>query len=156
MITPPLLADFARPLLVLHALLAVVTLGSSMHLGVVGALVLLRRRAPVRILRLHARIAPVAYAATFALGLVIYPAFRVLVRGIFLDRYEPWASNAFDMKEALVLVGLPVAAAILLAGRAVDDEDARPFVAALGIALACVVLAAAVLGLVVTSVKGPA
>ena len=87
----------------MHALAAIVTLGSSAHLGVLGLMLLVNKRAPAKLIRMHARVCAVSYAITYGIGLVIYPSFRVLVRGLFLDGEAPWASNAFDMKEALVL-----------------------------------------------------
>src|ERR1700710_2777399 len=111
------LADAARTLLVVHALLAIAALGSSMHLGVLGVLLLVRKRAPTKLIRVHARVIAAVYALTFLVGLVQYPVFRVLVRGVQLDRDAPWASNAFDSKEALILVGVPIVAALFLAGR---------------------------------------
>ncbi len=155
----PFLEGLARPLLVVHALLAVATLGSSAHLAVLGVLLLWKKRAPARLVRVHARVLAAVYAATFSLGLVIYPAFRVLVRGLVLDRDAAWASNAFDFKEAIVLAGLPVVAALFFAGRRFElprDREAAPFIGALGVSAGVLVLVAAVVGLVVTSVKGPA
>jgi hypothetical protein len=152
------LADAARPLLVLHALSAMTLVGSSLHLAVLGALLLVRGRAPTKLIRVHARVAPVAFTTTFALGLIMYPAFRVLVRGVVLDRDAPWASNAFDFKEALVLVGIPIALAIFAAGRRFElprDASSTTLLGVLGIALGAIVLVAVILGIIVTSVKGP-
>ncbi|HEY4219870.1 MAG TPA: hypothetical protein VGO62_00975 [Myxococcota bacterium] len=157
---PPFaLADAARTLLVVHALLAIATLGSSMHLGVLGVLLLVKKRAPTKLIRVHARVLAAGYGLTFLLGLVQYPVFRVLVRGVQLDRDAPWASNMFDSKEAFLLVGVPIVMALFLAGRRFElprDRQALPFVGALGIAVAAIVLFASVAGLVVTSVRGPA
>ena len=42
------------------------------------------------------------------LGMVLYPAYRVEVRGRYLDHVAPWATNTFDIKENLALVALPL------------------------------------------------
>lgn len=118
--SPPSVFLFAwgRPLLVLHALSALVLGGASVHQAVV-ALRLLRRKPSARLLRwarLFSRIALCAYIAVMALGALIYPRYRYFVRGLFLDREAPWASNLFDFKENLATIGLPFAvAAVLLA-----------------------------------------
>ena len=154
----PVLADAARALLVTHAISAIVTAGSSAHLGVLGLLLLRRGAAPAKLVRMHVRITTVGYALTFMLGSLAYPAFRILIRGYYLDRYEPWASNAFDMKEAFLLLGIPVVAGIAIVGRSFElprDRPAALLLGVLGTAIALIVVTAAVLGIVVTSVKGP-
>ena len=154
----PFLEDAARVLLVVHALAAIVTLGSSGHLGVLGVLLLVRKRAPAGLIRMHAKVCALAYGVTYGVGLLIYPSFRVLVRGLFLDRYEPWASNLFDFKENLAALGLPFALALFFLGRrlrAMPERATALFFAVGSVSLAALCIVVAVSGLVVTSVKGP-
>ena len=65
--TPP------RPLLILHAVLAVAMAGSSIHLGVIGVLLLAPCRAPMKLVRTHSKVVFMLYVATFVLGSIIYP-----------------------------------------------------------------------------------
>jgi uncharacterized membrane protein len=120
--SPPevFLAGLGRPLLVLHAIAALVLCGASVHQAVYG-LRLLRRKPSARLLylaRLFSRISLAAYVATMGLGALIYPRYRVWVRGLYLDREAPWASNLFDFKENLATIGLPFAlSAVILAAQ---------------------------------------
>lgn len=54
----------------------------------------------------------VAYAATFALGAVVYPSYRYHVRGLYLDRYAPFYFGLFDVKEVFAALALVVALAL--------------------------------------------
>ncbi len=56
-----------------------------------------------------------AYLATFTLGTLIYPTFRVRVRAELLDKTYPWATGLFEIKEhAASIVLIPVLAIFLL------------------------------------------
>lgn len=104
-------------MLILHALVAVVLGGSSVHQAVL-AVTMLRGRVPrLRLVRLYAIVACAAYLLTFLSGALLYPRYRYFVRGLYLDRHAPWASNLFDFKENLATLGLPLAVgALLLSG----------------------------------------
>ena len=175
MANPPsvFLVGLGRPLLVLHAIAALVLCGSSVHQAVY-ALQLLRRRVSAR--RLHlaqrfSRIVLLAYVAVMGLGALLYPRYRYFVRGLFLDREAPWASNLFDFKENLATLGLPFAVAAVILARQLSirhqrtadlDTHGNPslqprlirvyVVFALGTAL--VAIFNALSGLLVTSVRG--
>ncbi len=175
MSSPPsvFLAGLGRPLLVLHAIAALVLCGASIHQVVYG-LRLLRRRPSARLLRLarlFSRIVLLAYVAVMGLGALLYPRYRYFVRGLFLDREAPWASNLFDFKENLATIGLPFAlAAVILAARlgrvpvlraddSLTDSDSLQhklirlyLMFALG--TATVAVFNAISGLLVTSVRG--
>lgn len=152
----PLFDSIARPLVVFHALGAFVLVGASVHLAVVAAKS--ARGGPIRlaVIRVYARLIGASYALTFGLGLAAYPAYRYRVRGLFLDRYEPWASNLFDIKEGFAAFGLPLAIALFAVPSQLDAEDRRvmPLLATLSVALGVLVVVSMVLGLVVTTVKG--
>ena len=151
------LESAARPLLVLHALVAAAALGASTHLAVTSV-GLLRGRAQLgRVARIHSQVIGLTFVAAFALGLLVYPTYRYYVRGLYLDRYAPWASNLFDIKENLAALALPLALALLAVGRRAEtggDRAAVRLVAFLGLALWALTAFAVVSGLVITSVKG--
>lgn len=108
-VTPLFLQSLALWLLVLHSMAAVVACGSSVHLAV-GSLRLLRgKTVRPRSLRIHAATTLAAYVCCGIVGALLYPRYRVLVRGLFLDRCAPWAANLFDFKENLATLGLPMA-----------------------------------------------
>ena len=144
-------------LLVLHALTAVLLLGATTH----NALLVVRypfrgvRRAALE--RLYVRVQVVAYLATFALGAMLYPSYRVYTRGAVFDHHAPWASNLFDIKENLAALGLPALLAYFaLSLRAHPSEHPRwtPLYVGLGLYVALVVWFDFVAGIVVVAMRG--
>jgi len=108
-----------RLLLLLHAAGAIVLVGASTHHFLI-ALGYLRGRFKVRLGRIYAITVVISYGVTFTLGALIYPAFRYLVRGLYLDRHEIWASTLFEMKENLAVLGLAISIGALILSRAMD------------------------------------
>ena len=104
-------------LIVLHALVALVLGGASVHQAVIATQALRGRPLPGRLARLYSLIALCAYLATLLSGALVYPRYRYFVRGLYLDRYAPWASNLFDFKENLATLGLPLAIGAFLVAR---------------------------------------
>jgi hypothetical protein len=147
------LGSLARPLLVLHALLGFTALGAGAHLAVV---LWRARRAPELppIARLYCRLLGGTFAASLGVGLLIYPSYRYTVRGLYLDRYEPWASSLFDIKENLAALALPLALALVVAARWREGRGAAQLVTFFALATLAVAAFAVVAGLVVTSVRG--
>ena len=111
------LYSLGRPLIILHLLAAVVLGGASVHHAVI-AVQALRGKAPrLRLARLYALVSLLAYLATVTSGSLLYPRYRYFVRGLYLDRFAPWASNLFDFKENLATLGLPLAIGALIVAR---------------------------------------
>jgi len=151
------LESWARPLLVLHACVALAAAGATTHLAIVGVRLARGEAHLARLTRIYAQVIGATYAAAFALGLLMYPHYRYVVRGLYLDRYEPWASSLFDIKENLAALGLPLALALFVVGRRLEperDPAVTRWVAALAVAVWLVVVTTAVAGLLVTDVKG--
>lgn len=137
---------WARPLLILHAIVAVAAVGAATH-----AWLWLRRYvrtgARGRATRRFSTIAFGLTAATFVLGLIVYPTYRTRVRAEYLDdpvaitdavRSELAArARAADLAE-------PDEATVLAQARARTDEaaaavrwfDVKEFVALIGLLLA--------------------
>lgn len=157
---PPIfLEGFVKPLLVLHALLAIVLLGSVGHLGYESLWYLLGRARNVWLGTLHARVGFVLYAANFALGVIVYPVFRVRVRHDYFDAHQPWATNLFDTKEMFAAFGLAAFAALFAMSFAVRprDEGDRamlPVFAGLGLLVSAVSIFAAVVGIILVTYRG--
>ena len=151
------LDGWAKPLLVLHALAAFALLGACTHQALVAIALLRGRWHLARLARIYAQVIGALFVLAFAAGLLIYPRYRYVVRGLFLDRYEPWASNLFDMKENLVALGLPFALGLFFLGRKFDGTNDRvlvPWLAFSAISLWALVTFGVVSGLVITSVRG--
>ena len=151
------LEGWARPLLVLHALAGFALAGACTHQAVVGVQLWRGRAHLGRLARVYAQVIGALFALAFAVGLFMYPHYRYQVRGLYLDRYEPWASNLFDMKETLLALGLPLAIAVFAVGRRLDpsrEKELLPLFAVFSVALWALVVFGVISGVVVTSVRG--
>jgi hypothetical protein len=136
-----------RALLVIHAVSASVLVASATH----HLIWCLRRRGT----RLFAVVAASAYAATFLVGLVMYPGYKLHVRAEYFDRGGSglaWVARLFDIKEMWMLVGVALAGALVLLSRERDSRT-RPLYVGLAALLFVSVWGAALMGLVVTSYK---
>jgi hypothetical protein len=116
-----ILAGAARALLLGHAAAAIVLIGASTHQSL-AAIAALRGAPRPRGIRAYGATTAIAYLVCFVFGLVVYPTFRVEVRGLWLDRHAVWASNLFDMKENLAALGLPLVAGAWLLGRKLEED----------------------------------
>jgi hypothetical protein len=116
------LEAWARALVVLHAAGAIVLIGASTHHAIVAA-GYLRGVYRVRLARIYGATALVAYGVTFALGALAYPTYRYRVRGLYLDWYEVWASNLFDIKENFAALGLPAVVLVFALGRVLKPKE---------------------------------
>ena len=139
-------------LLLLHAVSAIIASGSVGHLGVLGAARLFGREVTAARMGLHARLSLLGLGSSFLFGLLSYPHYRVLVRGLVLDREAPWASNLFDLKENLAAFTLP----LVLAAIAFEHDRASPRISAVFCVLTFIFTLVVMLsGLLVTLVHGP-
>lgn len=128
------LEPWAKLLLLLHAVTAVVLAGSVGHLGYECFRVL---RGPARrpwLLRVHARLGFGIYLLQFLSGVLAYPTYRVRVRHEVFDPTMPWASNLFDIKEMWAAFGLAAFAALFAMSFAVRPEAPEHRPMALGFA----------------------
>jgi hypothetical protein len=109
---------YRQPLLFLHLAAAVSTLAVAVHL-LVRLAQSARKPNPwlARSVRRHAWLLFSLYAATWVLGALIYPAFRILVRYAYLDETLPWATGLFEIKEHAATLGLVPALGVLLLAR---------------------------------------
>lgn len=150
------LDDYARLLVVLHAAAAIVLIGACTHHAVI-AFGYLRGRPRPRLGRIYAATGLIAYLTTFVLGLLAYPTFRYHVRGLYLDRHAPWASNLFDIKENFAALGLPLVITTYVLSRVMSPKDdlplARAYAATVFLTTA-IVWFAVFAGLVITTTKG--
>ena len=146
----------ARLLVLLHAAAAIVLVGASTHHALI-AIGYLRGTYKERLGRIYAATVAVAYGITFVLGLFAYPTFRYHVRGLYLDRYEPWASNLFDTKENFAALGLPLVIAAFVLSRAMKPKEDRALAqgyAAIVVLAAAIVWFSVISGLAITLTRG--
>jgi hypothetical protein len=147
------LEPFARPLLVLHAVLGSAVVGSATHLAVTLWLLARGRESQRRAAHRFALIAPLLLVAQLLLGLVIYPAYRVQVRLAWLDEHAPGAMQAFENKEHLAIMALPlIVAASVFARRPHETEGRLPAALLAGCGALCT-WTALLIGFHVTAVK---
>lgn len=114
---------YARPLLILHALLAGGVVGLLTH----HALWVMKSQAHVPRIRHQSRIfiryGALATLLQLVLGLVIYPVYRVRVREALLDVMvnglypTRWISSVFDLKEHLSSLLLALVVALVVSDR---------------------------------------
>lgn len=143
-------AGIARLLVVLHAAAAIALIGAATHHAII-AWRELRGKPLRRLRRIYAWVTAGAYGVTFAFGLLAYPTFRYEVRGLYLDKFAPWASNLFDTKENFAALGLPLVAIVLATCR---DDDRRWYHAACVWLIAAIVWFDVFSGLVITMARG--
>jgi hypothetical protein len=101
-----------RLLLVLHAGGSIVLIGAATHHALQMRHYLRGRFGREKLEKLYAKVVSVAYVVTFLLGGMLYPSYRVHVRGYYLDRAAPWFSGLFDVKETYASLTLVVALAL--------------------------------------------
>ncbi len=148
--------SIARPLVILHAALSIVLIGASTH-HLVVAYGYVRGRYSPRLGRIYATIVGATYVLTMLVGTLAYPTYRYHVRALFLDRYAPWASNLFDIKENFATVGLPLAVATWWLSRFFGTEEDRHMRVGYAVMVALVTAIVwfnVLAGLLVTMVRG--
>jgi hypothetical protein len=111
--------------LLVHALVALALGGASTHLALVAFALATgrpKRWQSARLAATYAKVTGTLFLVSIAIGALLYPTFRYRVRGLYLDRYAPWASNLFDMKEVLAALAAPLAIGLVVLGRRAPDE----------------------------------
>jgi hypothetical protein len=148
---------WARPLLLLHAGFAIALAGASTHLFLTCLKMVQKRPYKARLVRIYGQTVGVLFATVFGWGLLCYPSYRYYVRGLYFDRYAPWASNLFDMKENLAALALPLSFLLFAVTRRFDPrhgEGPVPVLFVLALLVFVVVVFCIGSGLLVTCVKG--
>jgi len=141
---------------VCHAIAGGVLTGAAIHNGVLAFRSLRGARGlSPRLRRLYPRVLLVAWLVVMALGFVVYPSFRVEIRGAFLDVGAPWAVWLFEVKEHGVALGLMLLLYLIPASgemKSRDSVDLRVYDLA-SLAVAVVACWATVVGLVVSTLR---
>lgn len=146
-----------RLLLVLHAGASIVLIGASTHHALLMRHYLAGRFLHERLEKTYAKVVSVAYAITFALGALLYPTYRVHVRGTYLDRHAPAYAGLFDVKEVYASLTLTVAialGALALTLRPSESKELTRVYAVMSLVVCGVVWFNVIAGLLVVSVRG--
>jgi hypothetical protein len=146
-----------RLFLVLHAAGAIVLIGSSTHHALQMRHYLRGRFGREKLEKLYAKVVSVAYVVTFVLGAMLYPSYRVHVRGFYLDRHAPFFSGLFDLKETYASLTLVVALALGALAFTLRPTESRALVrvyAAMSFIVCAVVWFDVIAGLLVVSARG--
>ena len=148
------LYEARRVLLILHAAGSIVLIGAATHHAR-----LMRKSLRGRFERLektYAKVVSIAYLVTFALGALVYPSYRVHVRGEYLDRFAPAYAGLFDAKEMYATLCLIPALALgaLAFVRGPTEPVIARITAVLSYILCAVVWFNVIAGLLVVSVRG--
>ncbi|MBK8253678.1 MAG: hypothetical protein IPK82_13550 [Polyangiaceae bacterium] len=146
-----------RLLVLLHAASSVVLLGASTHHLLMMRFYLRRRFERAALEKTYAKVIVYTYAITFGLGLFVYPTYRVHIRGYYLDRFAPVYAKLFDMKEVYAALAMFVAlalGALAYTWRPKEEPQLAPVVAAMSFVVCAAVWFSAVVGVLVTSVRG--
>ena len=146
-----------RVLLLLHAGAAIVLIGASTHHALQMRHYLRGDFARERLEKVYAKVVSVAYVITFLFGAMVYPSYRVQVRGLYLDRFAPAYSGLFDMKEVYASLTLTVAVglgALALTLRPAESPALARVYAGMSLLVCAVVWFDVIAGLLITSVRG--
>jgi hypothetical protein len=146
-----------RALLVLHAGGSIVLIGAATHHALQMRHYLRGRFGRVALEKTYAKVVAVTYGVTFTLGALLYPTYRVHVRGSYLDRYAPFFSGLFDVKEAYASLALLIAAglgAFALTFRPDEERWFVPIYAAMSFIVCAVVWLNVIAGILIVSVRG--
>jgi hypothetical protein len=146
-----------RLLALLHTAGSVVLLGASTHHALQMRHYLRGRFERSALEKTYAKVICVAYAVTFTLGALLYPTYRVHVRGYYLDRFAPAYARFFDVKETYASLALFVAlglGALAFAWRPREEPWLAPVAAAMSFVVCAVVWLNAIVGVLVVSVRG--
>ena len=146
-----------RLLLLLHAGASVVLIGAASHHALLMREYLRGQFGRQKVERTYAMVVSAAYLATFAFGALLYPSYRVHVRGYFLDRYAPGYAGLFDVKEVYASLTLMLALALGAIAYRLRPTESPVFIriyATMSFIVCAVVWFNVIAGILVTSVRG--
>lgn len=110
-------------LLVLHAAAAIALIGSATHGAVLAVRSFWGYPPRPKLQRTYATVTAASYLVCYALGLIVYPDFRVEVRAAYFDPQLPLATGFFEVKEHWLGLGLLALIAFWPLSRRLDLRD---------------------------------
>ncbi len=100
------LENFYRPLLLAHLLATFLLVGAMTHNLVIVIGYLRGKFGRQKLEWIYVRVSLWAYVIVYAIGALIYPAYRIYIRHDYFDPKLPWATGLFEVKEHWGAVGL--------------------------------------------------
>lgn len=94
------------PLLIAHLILTFLLVGSMTHNLLCVKDYVRGKFGRERLELLYLKVSFWSYLAVYALGALIYPAYRIYIRRDYFDPHLPWATGLFEVKEHWGAVGL--------------------------------------------------
>ena len=148
------LEEIARPLLSFHMFISLIALAA---LGFSAYLMYKQNAIDWNSGVKAAWLGTLAYIASFFLGLVIYPVFRVNVRANYFDKSLQWATAIFEIKEHVAALSffaaLALMALLLSLKKNEPSQVHKQFAINMVVLLFLVTLASAAVGLVLSALK---
>jgi hypothetical protein len=146
-----------RLLVLLHAGGSIVLIGAATHHALQMRRYLSGDFSREGLEKLYAKVVSVAYVLTYALGALLYPSYRVYVRGCYLDRHAPAYAGLFDLKETYASLALVVALALGALAFSLRPAEAPALVrvyAVMSLIVCAVVWFDVIAGVLIVSVRG--
>lgn len=146
-----------RLLLVLHAGGSIVLIGAATHHALQMRHYLAGRLGREKLEKTYAKVVSVTYVFTYVIGALLYPSYRVHVRGLWLERHALGFAELFDLKEVYASLTLVVAVALGAMALTLKPSEERALTrvyAVLSFIVCAVVWFNVIAGLLVTSVRG--
>lgn len=120
-----ILEDFYKALLIVHLLGTFVLVGSMTH----NSFILIgyirgkfnRRKREFFFLKCTFW----SYLIVYIFGAVIYPAFRIYIRGLYFDKTMPWATGLFEVKEHWAVIGLVLLFVCYIVRKSFDPQNEK-------------------------------
>lgn len=100
------LEHFYHPLLLAHLFVTFVLAGSMAHNLLIVVGYLRGKFGRQKLEEYYVKVALWAYMVVYAIGALIYPAYRIYVRHNYFDKELLWATGLFEVKEHWGAVGL--------------------------------------------------
>lgn len=124
------LEPWAKVLLFLHLIAAVVALGSAIHLLMRFVVTMKKRPNAFFLVRMHNKILFVSYSVCMLFAALVYPTFRIRVRFEYFDTELPWATALFEIKEHVAAIAFFPLLLLYVLLRELDlrDESNRHYI----------------------------
>ena len=151
------LEQFYEVLLLAHLLITIVLVGSITHNLLIVVKYVRGNFNRQKLEWLYVRVAFWSYIIVYVIGALIYPAFRVYIRGDYFDPQMPWATGLFEVKEHWGAIGLALFLVYYILRKNFQPEQERGklwFYFPLCILLNVIIWYKVIVGCYLTSLKG--
>ncbi|HIE51459.1 MAG TPA: hypothetical protein EYP85_06840 [Armatimonadetes bacterium] len=119
------LENFYEILLLVHLLVTFVLVGSLTHNLLCLTGYLRGKFGWQKLEKRYVKVAFWSYVATYLIGALAYPAYRVYIRHYYFDPQLPWATGLFEVKEHWGAIGLALFLVYYLLSRNFQPDRER-------------------------------